>query len=627
MLNDCELPMKYRLIRILFLFFFLPCVCETAWGQAGAVQPVRIDMPETIAEVNGERITRNSLATECLHLHGVKELQDLIHKTLIRLECERQNISVSDEEIEEEIRRRASIFNLTAEELLLTFEERRGISPEQYRQDIVWVNLALAKLAGTRLVVSEEELRIEYEKNFGPAVQARKIMLGSKAEAESVLAEVKKHPEAFASIAKNRSICPVSQPYGGILHPIRRHTYSPSVENILFALKPGDVSPILEFPIGHFSLYRCEGFLEPHDVDYASVKEQLFYSVWDNNLPQVSNDILLELKNRTQILIVFGNTALYGQYPGVAAILNKQGQNVAGSPPAGQNPSGQNVQYISIAELAEACIRKHGNAVLSDMINRLIVEQACRRENIVITDQDIDNEIREMAGKYLPPLPDGSANVELWIRRAMEESGLPLQTYRRNVVAPVLSLKRLTWRQIDVTEEDIQKSFDANYGQKVQCLAIFFSSRDQRRAMEVWQKANQNRTEEAFRDLAERYSFDPQSRLGKGVIPPIARHTGHPELEAAAFALKPGELSHIIQIGDSLVILYCVGYTDSAAITLDKVRNDLIADIFEKKQQHMISRYFDRLYEQAVWHNHLSGESHNSVIEQRANHSEPALQR
>ena len=146
-------------------------------------------------------------------------------------------------------------------------------------------------------------------------------------------------------------------------------------------------------------------------------------------------------------------------------------------------------------------------------------------------------------------------------------------------------------------------------------MAIFFRAQDHRRATEVWNKANGHRTETNFGDLAAEYSFDPESRQGRGVIPPIARHSGHPILEGAAFALKPEELSQIIQIDDHLVILFCVGYVDALPVKIEEVRVDLIADIFEKKQQMTIARYFEKLYEQAVWNNYLTGESHNPTMQ------------
>jgi len=326
--------------------------------------------------------------------------------------------------------------------------------------------------------------------------------------------------------------------------------------------------------------------------------------IGDEKLLQLSNEILLDLQRNAQVQIVFSNPALHAQYPGVAAILNGR--------------------YITQQELVDACIRKHGRGILNDMISRRIVEQAARRENIFISEQDIDEEIREMAFKYLP-LKNGTADVALWVERAMEETGLSEMMYRKNVVVPMLTLKRLTRPYVEVTEEDIQRSFEANFGKKVQCLAIFFPIHDQRRAMEVWQMANRNRTEHAFADLARQYSFDPESRQGGGVIPPIARHFGHPQLEAVVFALQPDDISEIVQIDDSLLILYCVGHREPQPVRLEDVRLDLIADIFEKKQQVIISRYFEMLYDQAVFANYLTGETQNPTLN-RATREEGNLQ-
>ena len=590
--------MKHSLIAVLS---FLAVSCA-AFGQAPNVPVIKMDSPEIVAEVNGEKISKSSLAAECLQLHGNTELHDLIHNTLIRLECERQKITITADEINAEVLRMANTFKLSSEDWLKLLEEKRGISPEQYRQDIIWGSLALGKLAGSRLSISDAELEAEFEKMYGAAVQVRQIVLASKDDADKVLAEVKQFPETFASVAKNKSIEPMSQSKGGMLHPIRRHTYHPEIEKILFAMKPGDISPILAFPVGQFTIFYCEGHLQPTDIDRAGVKMQLALQIRDTKLRMIADDILIELQKNAKVQVVFDNPALYQQYPGVAAVLNGQ--------------------IISQQALAETCIRKHGKDVLGDMISRRVVEQACRQKNIIISEQDIDKEIREMAFKYLPLREKGEPDIELWYKKATEESGLSVPMYRKNVIVPVLSLKRLTREMVIVTEDDIKRSFEANYGAKVRCLAIFFGAHDQRRAMEVWQMANEHKTEENFMDLAARYSYDPESRQGKGAIQPIAKHCGHPELETAAFALKPGELSHTIQIEDSLVILYCIGHVDPLPVKMEDVRIDLIADIFEKRQQMVMTRYFEQLYAQAVFDNYLSGVSQNPALEKAARDAE-----
>ena len=68
---------------------------------------------------------------------------------------------------------------------------------------------------------------------------------------------------------------------------------------------------------------------------------------------------------------------------------------------------------------------------------------------------------------------------------------------------PSAALKKLSAKDVQVTEEDIAKGFDANYGERVRCRAIVLGN--QRRAQEVWNKARQNPSPEYFGDLAAEY--------------------------------------------------------------------------------------------------------------------------
>ncbi len=82
-----------------------------------------------------------------------------------------------------------------------------------------------------------------------------------------------------------------------------------------------------------------------------------------------------------------------------------------------------------------------------------------------------------------------------------------------------------------------------------------------RRAQEAWESARRNPTVENFGDLAEKYSIERSSRALGGEVPPIRRFGGQPILEEEAFALKPGDMSGMIQLDDKYVILLCEGYT------------------------------------------------------------------
>ena len=590
-------------------FFALPllvALCGVAFAQDSLTGTPRksdpnVELPKAVADVCGEKILEKELAEECLRQHGVEELKDVIKKYLIQLECKRLNITISQKEVNDEVASMAKTFKFSTEEWLNLLEKERGISAEQYMQDIIWPILAIKKIAGPKLNVSEEEIQKEYDSRFGPAVQVRQIVLNSRTEAERVLTEIQANPEAFAVIAKNRSKDPASQPYGGLLQPIRRHTVHSSIEQIVFALKPGDVSQIVEWPVGQFMIFRCEQHLGPQHVDIARVREQLIMKINDTIIRTVAEEIFTDLQQRAKIDVVFGDSAKSAQFPGVAAFVNGQ--------------------TISREYLASRCVRQHGKTVLSEMISKKIVEIGCRKQSVTITEADIDAEIREMAMRHVPLKADGQPNVDVWLRITTQDFKTPLDVYRSNTIWPMLALKRLSRHMIKITEEMIRRSYEANFGAKVRCLAITLDGKDQRRALEVWELANRNRTPENFGDLAEKYSSDAETRVARGVFPPIARHCGQPELEKHVFGteqragLQPGEISEIVQVEDSLMILFCLGIEPPSGVSIDEVRQDLIADLFEKLEKRAIAQCYQKMEAETAVDNYLTGESRNPQVE------------
>jgi len=190
----------------------------------------------------------------------------------------------------------------------------------------------------------------------------------------------------------------------------------------------------------------------------------------------------------------------------------------------------------------------------------MLLEQALKRANISVTEADLEAEVSHAA--KLAGVVDGQGNADLdkWYQAVTEEQGIEKSQYLQDAVWPSAALKKLTAAGLEVTEEDIQKGYDANYGERVRCRAIVLGN--MRRAQEVWDKARRNPSIEYFGDLATEYSIEPTSKSLRGEVPPIQRFGGQPQLENAAFKLQPGELSGIIQIRDKFIILRCEGRTE-----------------------------------------------------------------
>jgi hypothetical protein len=139
----------------------------------------------------------------------------------------------------------------------------------------------------------------------------------------------------------------------------------------------------------------------------------------------------------------------------------------------------------------------------------------------------------------------------------------------------------------------------------------------QRRAQEVWEKARLKPTVDHFGQLAAEYSVEAGSRSLEGEVPPIQKHGGQPLLEQEAFALRTGELSGIVQVGDRFVILFSEGRTEPIEADFNEVRKDIYEDIHEKKLRLAMAAEFTRIQEGAQIDNYLAGTSQSSKLDKQ----------
>lgn len=550
----------------------------------------RPPVPVVVAVVNHRRIGREDLARACLRRHGKEVLESMVNKWLILDECKRQGISVSREEVEKEIEQLARRFNLSVEQWLKLLKQERDITPEQYAEDIIWPMLALRKLARDQLTVTKEEMQREYETLYGEAVRARLIAVSNLERAKKLQAQAAANPDDFGNLAKDYSEDAPSASLKGVIQPIRKHGSYPQIEQAVFNMADGEVSPVIAAG-GQYVILKREGLIPARPVSFEQVAPQLEEGIRDRKLRTVAQEVFRRLQSQAKVENIWNDPAKQKQMPGVAATVN-------GNP-------------ISIRELAEECIARHGRETLELMIGRELVEQACKKQNITITEEELDEEITLAAQLGVPPKADGTPDVEAWLKLVEEQQGLSLEAYRRDIVWPTVALKKLAGTKVEVTEEDLRKGYEANFGPRVRCLAIALDN--QRRAQQVFEMARRRNTSEYFGELAAQYSVEPGSQALRGEIPPIKKHGGQPLLEQEAFQLKPGELSGIIQVGDKFVILRCEGYTNPINVAFEQVRDEIYRDLYEKKLRLAIAEYYECLQDAAVIDNFLAGESRSPV--------------
>ena len=549
---------------------------------APAVQPTGI-----MAVVNGDQITRDQLAQACLDRFGQDVLEGIVNKHLIWQACQAQNITITDQDVQAEIGFTASRFGMPTDRYLQMLQEEREISADQYRREYIWPRLALRRLAATKIQVTEEELKEAFETEYGPSVKVRMIAVSSKEKAEQIHREVTAKPDSFADVAKAKSEDPNAAANRGQIPPIRKHVGVPEVEQAAFALAEGQISPVV-FAANQYLILKCEKHVPESYVSSTQIPQietRLRDQISENKLRSAAASLFSKLESEAKVVNVLNDPKLSKQMPGVAATIN----------------NGQ----VTIKQLSDECLALHGKDVLEGEINRRLLEQELKRRGRSVTQKDIDNEITRAADSYGFIKPDRSPDVQGWLKAVTETEHVTIEMYIRDSVWPSAALKQIIGGTIQVTDEDLEKGFQSNYGERVDIQAIVLSN--QRQANQVWELARNNPTEQFFGELATQHSIEPVSRSNAGKVPPIRQFGGQPLIEQEAFRLKPGELSGIVSVGDKFVILRCQGRTKPVVTEFAAVEQELRNDIHEKKLRIAMAEEFDRIRESAQIDNFLAG--------------------
>ena len=269
-------------------------------GRAGtaALGPKK---DKQIAKVGKRYISLEELSAECIRRIGKEVLDNLINREIIQQACDDMGIEVSEAEVSKAIDKQAKDLGLTADQLLQMSEAERNITPSQYRRDIVWPMLALRKIAGEDVKVSDDDIKKAFIRNYGPRVKARAIVLDHSRRAAEVWQKAQDNPEDFTRLVKQYSVDPASRPLEGVIPPIQRFAGSKELENVAFKLKEGEISGVVQVGLNHYIILKCEGRTDPIVKDIAEVRDILIQELREEKINVAVAKTFEELKNKARV--------------------------------------------------------------------------------------------------------------------------------------------------------------------------------------------------------------------------------------------------------------------------------------------------------------------------------------
>lgn len=244
---------------------------------------------------------------------------------------------------------------------------------------------------------------------------------------------------------------------------------------------------------------------------------------------------------------------------------------------------------ITREEFGEYLIARCGVADrLNNMVNRAIIEHEAKQRGVEVTAAEVEAEFNES-------LKGINTNKTDFVNKVLLPYNKTLYEWKEDVIKPRLLLVKMCRERVTASEEDLRNAYDAYYGEKVHCRLIKWRKNEQSLAVALYPKI---RDSEKDFDEAARHQFTADLAARGGEVPAFGHFTtGNVDMEKAAFALKPGEISQVLETPEGYVVMKCIEHIPpSHTKTLDEVRGQLTDDVVKRKiDQHEIPKFFAEL--------------------------------
>jgi len=285
-----------------------------------------IGSDQVVLTVNGEKITGKQfekvlnaqkkifrvqnfeeLKTEELVWIKTRGLNEIIRNTLIAQEIAKENISIEQNVLEDNLRKAREGYLEGAFEKTLDLE---GISIADWEKSIenkLLINELIHQQVNSKVSLSDKELRDYYDKNHNEfhkkeQVKALHIMVESEEEIREIQKELRSKQKTFPALAMEYSLGPEGA-QGGDLGYFEAGQMPEEFDDV-FKLKINKVSDIIKTPYG-FHLLKVVDKIEERKMDFVESKSRVEKILLQHLQDQAFQKWFLKLKQNAEIEIEY----------------------------------------------------------------------------------------------------------------------------------------------------------------------------------------------------------------------------------------------------------------------------------------------------------------------------------
>ena len=275
--------------------FILGLLAVSVIGFTGCTQK------EVVAKVNDVEITKEELYDQLVAQNGEAALNALISEKILSAEVEAKKITVSDEEIQENIDEMTEYYG--GEEEMNNALVQYNLTLDDVKENIV-NNIQLQKILEPYIEISDDEIAQYFENNKDYLDQAEEVKASHiLVESKEVADEVKEKLDGgadFAELAKEYSTDTSNSQVGGSLGYFGRGEMVPEFEEVAFSMKVDEISEPVETQFG-FHIIKVEDHKEAKEATLDESKEDIRKTIFQDKMGDAYNTWYTEMLEQYKI--------------------------------------------------------------------------------------------------------------------------------------------------------------------------------------------------------------------------------------------------------------------------------------------------------------------------------------
>lgn len=225
------------------------------------------------------------------------------------------------------------------------------------------------------------------------------------------------------------------------------------------------------------------------------------------------------------------------------------------------------------SQLYSAMVKAGGPQTLETMISEELVKQESDKANIQVSDADLEKEMEQIKKSF------GSDEE---FAQALATYNMTLDSLKKDMHVQV-QLRKLLEPQVKVTDEEIKTYYDSNLDslktpEQVRASHILVATKEEADAVLASLKGGAD-----FAALAKEKSTDTASKEAGGDLDFFPKGLMEEPFETAAFALKTGELSSVVETSHGFHVIKATDRKDAATPTLEEKKEEIRQTLSEQQ--------------------------------------------